>query len=482
MTTTDTSPAPSGATSPAPSQGTNPEDTIQPQDLAEIQGIILRGYRLDFARHFVLQILNPAAFKQFLAKLVPGSAGAGPLTISTSEQWPNNQKPEYCLNMGFSWAGIQALNLPGATFGSSFDFTSFKAGAPARANYVGDVGNSAPASWVSCLNPANASNAHAVLTLFANSTEALESNTTALQGMFTAGGAAQALTFGPSANPGPPYFDAAALPDDTIHFGYADGISQPQVSGMTPPRPPDQQPALPAWGVVLRNSAQAPYNFPAPSVLSQNGGFAAFRILEQDVAGFEQYTNNQPGIDPETLVAKFCGRWRNGNPLALCPVSAGDPLPAEQLSNFNYANDPNGDVTPIGSHTRRGNPRGSESFPSPVPDHRIVRRAMPYGPAYQQGSNDTTPRGLIGYFVGTSLEQQFEFIQKVWINGQNFAGNFQLPQGTDPVLGVNNPQSSAFDFPPSGHVSGFEQFITTKGGLYCFLPSIPALQWMSQQP
>ena len=105
---------------------------------------------------------------------------------------------------------------------------------------------------------------------------------------------------------------------------------------------------------------------------------------------------------------------------------------------------------------------------------------MPYGPAYQPG--DTTPRGLIGYFIGASLEQQFEFIMKVWPNGQNFAGNFQLPQGMDPVLGPNDQQSSAFSFPPSGQVKGFERFITTKGGLYCFLPSLPALQWMSQQP
>jgi len=479
MTTTDTSPATSTATPPATSSDTNPENVIQPQDLPEVQGIILRGYRMDFARHFVLQILNPAAFKQFLAKLVPGSTGAGPLTITSSEQWPNNQKPEYCLNMGFSWAGIQALKLPGATFGSSFDFASFKAGAPAQANAVCDVGASAPANWLGPLNPANASKAHVVLTLFANTTDALEANTTTLQGMFTAGGAAQALTFDSGSTPGPAYFDAAALPDDTIHFGYADGISQPQVAGM-PPRAPDQQPAVPAWGVVLPRSPDSPYNFPSPSVLSRNSGFAAFRILEQDVAGFDQYTNNQQGVDPEYLVAKFCGRWRNGNPLALCPVTAGNPLPPDQLSNFNYDSDPNGDTTPIGSHTRRGNPRGTESFPSPEPDHRIVRRAMPYGPAYQPG--DTTPRGLIGYFIGSSLEQQFEFIMKVWLNGQNFAANFAQPKGTDPVLGVNNPQSSAFSFPPSGQVKGFEQFITTKGGLYCFLPSIPAIQWMSQQP
>jgi deferrochelatase/peroxidase EfeB len=193
------------------------------------------------------------------------------------------------------------------------------------------------------------------------------------------------------------------------------------------------------------------------------------------------YTSSQPRIDPELLVAKLCGRWRNGNPLALWPMAPGARLPEQPLSDFDYSGDPNGDATPIGSHTRRGNPRGSEGFPSPLPDHRIIRRAVTYGPPYEPGSKDTTPRGLVGYFAGTNLEQQFEFMMKVWINGQGFAPDFIHPQGNDPIFGANQAESSAFDFPPNGHVAGFERFVTTRGGMYCFMPSIPALSWMSQQ-
>ena len=43
--------------------------------------------------------------------------------------------------------------------------------------------------------------------------------------------------------------------------------------------------------------------------------------------------------------------------------------------------------------------------------HRIVRRAMPYGPAYDPAHPDSTPRGLIGYFINGSLTNQFEFLQ-----------------------------------------------------------------------
>lgn len=457
------------------------EDTVTAADLPEIQGLLLRGYHLELARHFVLQILDPAACKRFLAELIPGEAAAGPLTITSSVPWPGGRKPDSCLNIGFSWSGLQALGLPGVAFGQKWSYQAFKNGAAARAAQVGDVGASDPATWFGCLGTANAPRAHLILSLFTNSRQVLEDRSDQLRVLFTAGGAAQALTFDQDGAVGPDHFDAQALPDDRIHFGYKDGISQPQIMGVTPQRAPDRQAEVPAWTVVLRQSANASYLFPTPSILARNSGFGAFRILQQDVAAFESFYRHQPGIDPGLLAAKLCGRWRNGNPLELCPTAPGVPLPEAQLSDFDYGGDPGGDATPIGSHTRRGNPRGAESVVSPLPDHRIIRRAVTYGPPYEPGSNDTTPRGLVGYFIGANLEQQFEFIMGKWVNGQGFAPNVQ-PQWNDPLLGANDPRSSAFDFPPSGHVAGFDRFVTTRGGMYCLLPSIPALRWMSQQP
>ncbi|HXO43817.1 MAG TPA: peroxidase [Thermoanaerobaculia bacterium] len=457
------------------------QDTVTAADLPEIQGLLLRGYHLEFARHFVLQILDPAACKRFLGKLIPDEATPGPLTITSSLPWPGGRKPDSCLNIGFSWSGLQALGLPGVTFGKSWSYQAFKKGAAARAATVGDVGASDPATWFGCLSTANAPRAHLILSLFTNSPQILEAHSEQLRALFTGGGAAQALTFDQGGAVGPDHFDAQALPYDVIHFDYRDGISQPQIMGVTPQRAPDRQAEVPAWTVVLRQSANASYLFPTPSILARNSGFGAFRILEQDVAGFESFYRHQPGIDPELLAAKLCGRWRTGNPLALCPMASGEPLPEAQQSDFDYSGDPGGDATPIGSHTRRGNPRDSESVVSPLPDHRIIRRAVTYGPPYQAGSNDATPRGLVGYFIGANLEQQFEFIMGAWVNGQGFAPNVQ-PQWNDPLLGANDPRSSAFDFPPSGHVAGFDRFVTTRGGMYCLLPSIPALTWMSQQP
>ena len=39
---------------------------------------------------------------------------------------------------------------------------------------------------------------------------------------------------------------------------------------------------------------------------------------------------------------------------------------------------------------------------------------MPYGPAYDPAHPDSTPRGLIGYFINGSLTNQFEFLQGQW--------------------------------------------------------------------
>ena len=57
-----------------------------------------------------------------------------------------------------------------------------------------------------------------------------------------------------------------------------------------------------------------------PRDLGLNGSFAVFKVIETDVVGFENFLqSNEDKIDPELLVAKMRGRWRNGVPLMLSP-------------------------------------------------------------------------------------------------------------------------------------------------------------------
>src|SRR5258706_13315028 len=77
-------------------------------DYADVQGTILRGYRVDMARHFVLSITNAAKAGAFIAGLVDGTAGLP--RITTAARW--SQKPECFVNIAFTAAGLTALGLP----------------------------------------------------------------------------------------------------------------------------------------------------------------------------------------------------------------------------------------------------------------------------------------------------------------------------------------------------------------------------------
>src|SRR5207244_11339110 len=97
------------------------------------------------------------------------------------------------------------------------------------------------------------------------------------------------------------HHDGQALPDDYVHFGYKDSISQPTVLGMEPTDPDDQPGVEPHYFIVM-DSHRAPYSVPTPAKFWINGSFGAFRILEQDVAGFVDYLKQQKvrhGIDEE---------------------------------------------------------------------------------------------------------------------------------------------------------------------------------------
>ncbi len=55
-------------------------------DLADIQGFILRGYRMPMVRHFLLTVSVPAAARKILGRLVSGDESDTP-QITTAENW-----------------------------------------------------------------------------------------------------------------------------------------------------------------------------------------------------------------------------------------------------------------------------------------------------------------------------------------------------------------------------------------------------------
>lgn len=464
-----------------------------PIDYADVQGTILRGYRVDLARHFILQVTDAAAAAAFIGNLTNGTGGMP--RITTARRW--TVKPECFVNIAFTAPGLAALGVTQQQL-QSFD-PAFLAGATSAsvATIVGDTGDSDPSKWLGGIETWQ--NAHVVLSLWVDDDPAvLESISARLRAGFAAG--MRELLF----------HDARALPDNHVHFGYRDNIAQPTVVG-APPRKrtvPDDQPAVPTGEFLLGypNASGGTYSV-QPAQLSTNSSYAAFRILDQDVVGFEQFLKDfaPPGVDPEMLAAKVCGRWRNGNPLELMPTEPGTVLPESQLNDFTYVDtaDPSKDDTlglkcPIGSHIRRTNPRNEAVTGTDSTHHRITRRAMPYGPAYDPEHPTDVPRGLIGYFINASVFNQFQFIQGQWAMTSTFVKSAKAPGGQPPgnavlnisgedvFLGVNTPSTStSFTIPTEpGNVmvTGFSRMINTRGGAYVFFPSITGLNYLAALP
>ena len=112
---------------------------------------------------------------------------------------------------------------------------------------------------------------------------------------------------------------------------------------------------------------------------------------------------------------------------------------------------------------------------------------MPYGPAYDPTQPyDGVERGLLGYFINSSIENQYEFVLGHWVNDSEFAGAVRLnPKAKDPMIGTQDPRESIFVIPKANDVApikitGFSSFTTTKAAAYCFLPSITAVKFISK--
>src|SRR5260221_11977316 len=93
--------------------------------------------------------------------------------------------------------------------------------------------------------------------------------------------------------------------------------------------------------------------------------------------------------------------------------------------------------------TGQGQPGGSNDT------HRLIRRGIPYGPNYDPTQPyDGIERGLLGYFINSSIENQYEFVLGQWVNDSQFAGAVRLPpKSRDPFIGTQNPTESIFASP-----------------------------------
>lgn len=432
-------------------------------DLDDLQGWVVRGYRMARVRHLVLEVTSAKAARRTIGACLDDRDRT---TVTTATPW--SEKPTRTLNLGFTATGLAALDLPAASL-RSFP-SDFRNGAVSRAAKIGDTGDSAPEHWTGRLGEPDV--VHVLATVHGASTQDVDTVTGEL--VDSDAGWREVSRF-----------DGAAFDGGRIHFGYRDGISQPRFEGVHGEDLPDDQPITPAGGLLLGHPSQFEnlrFTVPSPDALGHNGTYDAFRVLAQDVVAFEAFLRDaatQTGLDPELVAAKLLGRWRNGNSLVTDPDTPGPPRDDSSINDFGYDQDPVGVRCPIGAHMRRGNPRDGHVVQKGMAHtRRIVRRGMPYGPPLAPGEpDDGIERGLLGNFIAASLSAQFEALMYDWINlGLHHVA---ITGQHDPILGANDPAHSRFEIPMadgSCHVlHGFPRFIRTRGSAYTFVPSLTGL-------
>ncbi len=449
---------------------------MNPLDRPDIQGNLLRGYRLPCAEHWFARVHDARAARTLLSELR--------VQVETAEPWPRRKKPASTLNIAISAAGLAALGVPAPLLEKLP--IAFREGMAARAGLLGDDVTHYDSIWRS-------GRVHLWFSVHARDLDALRERVS-----FVTTRAASHVEL-------LDYDDRAErLPGYVEHFGFPDGISNPRVAdGMGGPSaqgngvltfPGAYRPFAPGEFVLGHpDEAGDLAGEGMPPRLVENGTFVVYRKLEQDVLGFRRYvseTARRAGESPELIAAKLMGRWQNGLPLvapaASQQLAAARGTPANDvavnLNDFGYAGDPSGAACPLGAHIRRANPRDASGFSLLSDRHRLLRRGMAYGPPLPRSADATDAadeeRGLLFIAMNANLERQFEYVQRHWLNDGAAA---RQARDRDPVCGAHaGPAKLVIQGDASAGrapliCGDLPRFVTPRGGEYFFMPGLRAL-------
>lgn len=324
------------------------------------------------------------------------------------------------------------------------------------------------------------------------------------------------------------------------HFGFKDGVSQPGVRGKVSSAPGDFitpryiDPADPRarffakpgqlliWPgqFLLGEPRQNPEDLvnSAPAAPSQPkwsalGSYLVCRRLRQDVPAFWEFAisaGTALGMSPLQFASILVGRWPSGAPIMRTPGGDDPALAVDEWANnhfiFNddtravglrpipgYAGDSFaqaradflGQVCPHFAHIRKSNPRDIATDLGKPHDsmlRMILRRGIPFGPALVGIKRPPLKllrqeRGLMFICYGATIEDQFEFLSRRWVNSPlqpNLGGH-------DPIIGQRDEHGARarfIDFPTAAgprRINIKKEWVVPTGGGYFFSPPISAI-------
>ena len=341
-------------------------------DYSDVQGMVRFGFgNMTEAIYLLLTVRNPDAARTWLAQ--------APVTTALER----NPVPSTALQVAFSRQGLESLQVPEEVLaGFSAEFLAGMAGDANRSRRLGDIGANSPSAW----NWGGGGRVpHVVAMLFAEP-GMLNPWLQSIRGAWFQEG----------------FNEIGRLTTSDLggreHFGFIDGVSQPQVDWNRTRTVTVNGNQL-AYGNMLslgefllgypneyNRYTDRPLLNPredgadelpdaedqaGKKDLGRNGTYVVIRQLEQDVRGFWQYVDeatraaHETGYGvAETLVGR---RIEDGAPLAplsQTPIAGVGTAGSEakrrqdvQLNQFDYADDSDGMRCPLGAHIRRGNPR-----------------------------------------------------------------------------------------------------------------------------
>lgn len=441
-----------------------------PVELGDVQGLVRFGYRhLTEACFLLLRVSDPAAARAWLAQ--------APVTSAVK----TDRLPETALHVAFTSEGLRALEIaPDLCAEFSAEFVAGMASDDSRARRLGDVGASNPGTW---RWGAGERLPHVAVLLYAvpGRLAAWEQEVEAQ----LAGGFVRIERLSTSDMRG------------EEPFGFADGISQPDVDWERT-RPVLDQDRLEygnltclgefllgypnEYGLYTPRPLLAPQRDPdgllpraedAPdrADVGRNGCYLVLRQLQQDAPAFWRELDRQANGDVnlrERLAAAMVGRTKDGEPLAAPSGESGVAAsPRSKPNDFTYRDDPRGLRCPLGAHIRRANPRNADLPPggrgilsrlwrmlgfdaaaleqdlvASTRFHRLLRRGRAFG-AGAAPSRSATPSspgaetGIHFICLVANIKRQFEFVQSAWLMGSRFAGLTE----SDPLLGHRLPDA-----------------------------------------